>query len=446
MAGKLTEGSVAKHLIKLTVPMIGGVFSVIAFNLADTYFVSQIGTAQLAAMSFTFPVVSALGSLSLGLGIGASSIVARAIGEGDPSQVRRLTTDSLMLSFLIVVIFSLIGLVTIDPIFTSLGAQPELMPLIRQYMQIWYWGMMFLVVPMVGNSLIRATGNSKVASLIMVVAAVVNVVLDPIFIFGWGWLPRLELQGAAIATVISRAITLIASLLFLHYYEGMLSFTLPSWKTLYQSWKTVLYVGLLAAATNVITPVSVGVITRLVAVYGSKAVAGFGIASRLEAFSLLVLMALSAIIGPFVGQNWGAKQYERVYMAVRQSFLFCLGWGVLLALVLWGMGEWLVSGFNRDSDVIEIASRYLYLVPISYGGFGVILIASAAFNALGKPLPSTVMTVARMLVLYLPLAYLGSQLWGIGGIFLAGCFSNLIVGCAAFYWTEKVCISSHHKA
>jgi len=437
--GQLTEGSVVGHLVKLTVPLIWGVFAVIAFNLVDTYFVGQLGTKELAAMSFTFPVVMALGSLALGLGIGASSVIARAIGQGDRQQVRRLTTDSLTLSLLIVGIFIILGLATIDPLFSALGAGPDILPLVRKYMLIWYPGMIFLVIPMVGNSAIRATGNTQTTSAIMTVAAIVNIVLDPLLIFGLlGW-PRLELQGAAIATVGSRATTLAASLLVLHYRERMLCFNLPKPYQVLNSWKNILYIGLPAGGTNMITPISIGFITSLLAFYGPEAVAGFGIASRVESFSLILLMALSASIGPFVGQNWGALKYDRVKESLRLSFLFCLFWGMMAAAVLAPTSGAIASLFDSDPEVVAIASQYLVIVPISYAGAGSFLIASATFNARGKPLPAVVITITRTLILHVPLAYLGSRLFGVNGIFAAACFANLAVGLGAYLWNQKSC-------
>lgn len=307
MKRQLTEGRVGPLLIKLTLPMVWGVFAVIGFNIVDTYFVGQLGTNELAAMSFTFPVVMVLGSVSMGLGTGASSIIARAIGEGDRHKVKRLTTDSLTLSLLIVGILVILGLTTIDPLFTALGAKAEILPLIREYMQTWYLGVIFIVVPMVGNNAIRAAGNTFIPSVIMILAGVVNAALDPILIFGVGKIPAMGLQGAALATVIGRATTLIASLLFLHYRERMISWSFPNFNLLLRNWQSILYIGIPAAATNMITPISITFITSLIASYGVATVAGFGIASKVESFSIIVPIALSASFSPFVGQNWGQK-------------------------------------------------------------------------------------------------------------------------------------------
>ncbi|MEM7716405.1 MAG: MATE family efflux transporter [Cyanobacteria bacterium P01_A01_bin.68] len=445
MKQRLTEGNIASTLVKLTIPMVWGVFSIIAFNLVDTYFVGQLGTGPLAAMSFTFPVVMTLGSLSMGLGVGASSVISRAIGEGDHQRVQKFTTNSLTLAITAVVIFVIFGLLTIDPLFTALGASADVLPLVRDYMQIWYIGMVFLVVPMVGNNAIRASGNTITPSLIMMFSAALNIVLDPLLILGIGGFPRLELQGAAIATVIARATTLIAALFVLHFKERMLYLKIPSAQDTFWCWKDILYVGLPAAGSNMINPISIGVVTSLLAGFGAEAVAAFGVASRIESLAMIALIALSASMAPFVGQNWGAKKYARVGKALQLSFLFCIIWGLIGAAILAVSAPTLVNFFNQNPDVVRIASQYLWIVPISYAGAGIILVSNSAFNALGKPIPSVVMTVTRMFLLYIPLAYFGGQLYGVNGIFGAACISNLIVGIAAYIWNQRTCSAKAAK-
>ncbi len=443
---RLITGPVGQRLRQLTIPMVWGVFAIIAFNLVDTYFVGQLGTAQLAAMSFTFPVVMTLGSLAQGLGIGASSIIARAIGEGDMGRVQRFTTNSLTLALFSVGIFVTVGLWTIEPLFSALGAGPDVMPYVQQYMQIWYFGMVFLVVPMVGNSAIRAAGNTVTPSLIMTFAAGANIVLDPLLILGWGPVPAFGLQGAALATVLSRAMTLVAALWVLKFKEDLLSTKLPDLEETLWCWRDILTVGLPAAASSMISPISIGVITSFLAVHGAAAVAAFGVASRIEAFAMIALGALSASIGPFVGQNWGAKRYGRVTKALNQSYTFCLGWGLLVAGLLGLAAPMLVQLFNRDPVVVDLAVRYLWVVPVSYAGAGLLSVASSAFNALGRPLPSVVMTVVRMFVLYIPLAYLGSRWFGPMGIFVGAAIANTLVGLIAFFYSRRQCCGQSAEA
>jgi Na+-driven multidrug efflux pump len=164
----LTEGPIGKMLFRLTIPMLFGIIGTITFNLIDAYFIGQLGTRELAAISFTFPVIFILGGISFGLGVGASAIISKAIGEKDQQKVARLTTDSLVLALIIVSVFTILGYFTINPVFRLLGADSETLPFIRSYMQIWYPGMIFLVIPIVGNNAIRATGDTKSAALIII--------------------------------------------------------------------------------------------------------------------------------------------------------------------------------------------------------------------------------------------------------------------------------------
>lgn len=436
--GKLTQGSVGIQLIRLVLPTAWGMFAVVAFNLVDTYFVGQLGTEALAAISFTFPVVTTLTSLFIGLGTGAAAVVSQAIGAADRSRARRLSVDSLLLSLGILCLLVCLGLNTIDPLFSVLGAEPDLLPLIHDYMEIWYWGMACVAIPMVGNSLLRSAGNALGPSLIMTVAVVVNLFLDPLLIFGRAGLPALGITGAALATVMARAITLIAVLLVLYHREQILSFSLPTVTMLWQSWRQILHVGLPAMATGMMMPVFTGVIMVMVAAYGAIAIAGFGIALRIEAVIQTVLMALSVGLSPFVGQNWGAQNYARIGRASQLCYWFCLGWGGLAAVALGLARTDLVGGFNTDPAVIAISATYLAIVPISYAAVGAVLVVSALLNASGHPRAAMVINLSRMFGLCIPLAYLGSQILGIKGIFAAVCLSNIVVAVGAVFYTQHI--------
>jgi putative MATE family efflux protein len=288
---RLTDGPVVKTLVNLTLPMMVGIIGMVTFNLVDTFFVGRLGTPELAAMSFTFPVILVVSSLAMGLGIGTAAVVSHAIGEGDHHKIQRLTTDGLLLAFLVVTAFSVAGELTIEPLFRGLGADDNTIHLIKKYMSVWYIGVPFVIIPMVGNNAIRATGDTKTPAAIMVVAVIMNLILDPLLIFGIGPFPRLELAGAALATVFARATTLAVSIMVLSRRENMITLKLPGLKEVINSWKQILYIGIPAAATNIILPVSIGIVTRLVSAFGPESVAGFGVASKIEMFALTIIMA-----------------------------------------------------------------------------------------------------------------------------------------------------------
>jgi len=423
--------------------MILGIISVIIFNLVDTYFIGQLGTTQLAAMSFTFPVVMTFGNLAMGLGIGASSVIARSIGKGNYSKVQQYTTASLSLALIVVIAFVILGLLTMEPLFQALGVGPDVLPLVKEYMQIWYLGMIFLVVPMVGINAIRAAGNTLSPTLIMALAAALNIILDRLLIFGEFGFPRLELQGAAIATVISRAVTLVAVLIVLRVKENLLSRKHPSLQKTLVYWQEILTIGCPIAVAMLLSPVAIGVITRYIASHGSAAVAGFGVATRTESFVLITVSALAASLGPFVGQNWGGKYFGRVQQALQYSYRFCLGWALFVAVILGSEGQTIATLFNPSLKVVDVAANYFSLVPISYGAVGIILVTCSAFNAMGKPLLALSLSILQLFILYIPVAYVGNYVVGLTGIFTAAIVSNILVGFVAYYWSKKICLKPY---
>ena len=434
----LTEGPIIPTLMKMSGQMLVGILGMIAFGLVDTYFVGQLGPHQLAAMGYVLPVAMVIMGLSFGLGTGAATVVARAMGQGDRYRVQRLTTDALSLALVIVAALIVTGLLTMEPIFRLLGAGPEVLPLVVEYMQIWYSGMIFVVVPMVGNNAIRALGDTRTPAIIMSTAVLVNLVLDPLLIFGLGPFPRLGLAGAAIATVIARATTLVVALWALHWKHGMLTRRIPSWREGVASWKGILYVGLPNAATNLVLPLGAGIITRLVSGHGDEAVAAFGVASRIDMFALTPIMALGAVLGPFVGQNWGAGNPDRLRQGVTLSLRFAALWGVVAMVALAALAHPIAGLFNNDPKVVGHLVLYLHLVPLSYALRGVINMAKTAMNALNRPLPSSAVTLVQMFVFLVPLSWIGARYFGLAGLFAAPAAATFLTTVVSLAWMRRI--------
>ncbi len=431
----LTQGPVPLSLFKLTAPMMAGISANILVGVLEIGFIGQLSTQHLAAITFTFPVTMILSSIALGIGIGTSSVIARSVGAGATGEVQRLGTHALMLVFGAMAILSCIGYLTIDPVFTALGASAEVLPLIHSYLDIYYPSMLLFTLTMVAGNIMRANGNANVPGLVMVLGALANLAIDPILIFGWFGLPRMELAGAATAAAISRFGTV--TVLLIYIARGGLIRTSHLFEDIGDSCRRILHIGLPAMATQLIGPVSGALITRLLAGHGEAVVAGFGVATRIESVAVMILFALSASIGPFVGQNWGAKEAERVREGLRVTYQFCIGWGLLIAIPLLIFGTSLSSLFDSSDSVIGTSALYLAIVPWSYGLWGVLMMASASFNALGKPLPSTALSFSRMFLLYLPLALFLNQLYGYHGIFIATAISNAAMGMLGYLWFKR---------
>lgn len=437
---KLTTGPVGRHLLDMTVPVLFGIATMMAQSLIDTWFIGQVGDAELAAFGFGFPILMIVTSVAIGLGAGTSSVVARAIGSEDHRRARRLATDSLLLSFLVTAAVAALGVLTIDPLFRLLGAPGDLMPLIHGFMTILYSGVPFIVVGMVGMASMRATGDTRLPSMLMILAAVLNVILDPIMIFGIGPVPAMGLNGAAMAALIARASIFFGTLYLMRYRLDLVSFKRPDPVEMRRSWRDILHVGIPAAGTNIIVPVGAAVVTAMIARFGADAVAGFGVASRLESMMLVMYYALSAIIGPFVGQNLSAGNEKRILRALWLCTAFCLVSGLVIAAVLASLSGILPGLFSDSDSVKTVTSMYLLLVPVSYGAYGMVMVMNASFNGLGYPMPGVVVSLCRIAVLYIPLALAGMALFDVAGIFGAYATANIVSGFGAYAWARRTVI------
>jgi len=424
----LTDGPIGRRLFRLTLPMMVGILAMMGFNMVDTLFVGRLGTLPLAAMAVTFPVVMVLMSISLGIGIGTSIAVSRAIGGERPDEVRRLATDALSLAFLVSVLCSVCGMLVLDPVIRALEGDLPTHGDTRAYLSVWLPGLAFVMLPMVGSMAIRATGDTFTPSAVLLLGVVVNAVLDPLLIFGFGPCPRLEIAGAAWATVLSRAATLVAVLWLLVGRERMLATPFVRPAVVLRSWRRLLRIAVPIALNNVITPLRVGAVTRLCAELGPAAAAGYGVGSRVEGFALSGMFALQSVIGVFIGQNAGAARWGRVCGAMRACTRFGLAYGGFVFLVLLAVGKPLASVFDSNPAVIAATYAYFVIAGVTFGGKAVYLSGSAGLNSLDHAGEATAITALHGLAIAVPAAWLGGRLWGLPGLFGGIAFGNLAGG------------------
>lgn len=434
----LTEDPIVPTLAKLTWPMIFGMLGSVLFNLADTFFIGKVGVDELAAIGFTFPAIMFVSSIAGGIGIGTASLFSRILVSKEKSAVRRYAMHIFILALIAVIIFVLLGLFTIEPLFGLLGASADLIPLIKEYMVIWYWAIIFVVIPMVGNNMIRATGNTFAPGMIMVFGNVINIILDPLLIFGYGPFPAMGLEGAALATAISMALTCVLSLYILIKQEQLLVLVKPVIREMIHVWKQVLNVGLPAAMAILITPLSIGFITRILAGFGADAVAAFGVVSRLETFAFTLIYALGSVLTVFAGQNWSAEKPDRLRKGLHISAIFSLALGCFFFLLSQLLAPQIAAIFSDNGRVISITADYLVIVSFSYGFQGILMLCTNTLDGINKPLISFSLTMLRMLMLYVPLAWITSSYFGLEGIFWSAFSANLIAGATAWFWLERI--------
>jgi putative MATE family efflux protein len=436
----MTEGAVGRTLLRLTLPVAWGILALLGFRLAEAWFLGRVGPLALAAVTFSFNMTMVVTSLAIGLGAGSSSVIARAIGAGEPG-VPRLVADALVLTALVGLAAAIVGTAFAGPLSRLLGADASLAPLVASYLRWWFPSAILLLVSQVGLSAARAAGDAAFQGTAMLGSSLLNLATAPVMILGVGGFGGFGLDGAPMANAISWAPLMLATFWRLRQL-GILSFHPDGGHAglagFLHSARRILRVGAPAAATNTVIPFSAAIITRLLADYGHDAVAGFGLGTRVESVAMVGFFALSGVMNPFAGQNFGAGRLDRVRAAMRVTIIFCLAVGALLALALGAGSHWIASRFTADGRVVAYAMSYLALVPISYGAAGIIAIVNAAFNGLGRPMSAVAISVARTLVVNVPVAWLGGRLFGAPGVFLGICTANLLVGFGSAVWIFAV--------
>jgi putative MATE family efflux protein len=429
----LTKGAVGAQLTRMTIPYFLGISSMILASMIETIYIGILGARELAAYSFMFPVIMALTSISMGVGIGASSLIARAEGEGDREQVKRLATHTVFLTLALTLVLSCSTYFFLEFFYASMGAEGEVLQLVVAYAEIWVvFGLVSFTIPMVSSTVLRALGIAKVPGYIMTITSGVQLVVSPILIFGLFGVPAQGLLGSAYGFLIIGFIRIIAFAVLVANENILLT------REVFKGWllsaKAIMHIALPSMLSSLIGPISIGITIALLAAHGDVIVAAFGVVSRIEMLVTMILGALASSVAPFVGQNWGAKQDDRVREGLSIAYRFCLFWGVVCFIVLGLFGDNLVGLINDDEQLTEAAGWFMIIVPIGFGLMGVGQVAASVFIALGKPMPPTILSILRTVVVYIPMAIVFDRYWGYIGIFIALMVANVLFGGAAYAW------------
>ncbi len=429
----LTKGAVGAQLTRMTIPYFLGISSMILASMIETIYIGILGARELAAYSFMFPVIMALTSISMGVGIGASSLIARAEGEGDREQVKRLATHTVFLTLALTLVLSCSTYFFLEFFYASMGAKGEVLQLVVAYAEIWVvFGLVSFTIPMVSSTVLRALGIAKVPGYIMTITSGVQLVVSPILIFGLFGVPAQGLLGSAYGFLIIGFIRIIAFGVLVANENILLTReVLKGWLL---SAKSIMHIALPSMLSSLIGPISIGITIALLAAHGDVIVAAFGVVSRIEMLVTMILGALASSVAPFVGQNWGAKQDDRVREGLSIAYRFCLFWGVVCFIVLGLFGDNLVGLINDDEQLTEAAGWFMIIVPIGFGLMGVGQVAASVFIALGKPMPPTILSILRTVVVYIPMAIVFDRYWGYIGIFISLMVANVLFGGAAYAW------------
>ena len=434
-----TQGSIGGTMIKTAFAMMAGTLAMSGYNIADTYFVGQLpGAEPLAAMGFTFPVVMLVGCVFHGLSTGVMTTAAQAIGGRKRKKAAKLISSGLLLVLVLSILIAGLGMTTTNHVFSLFGASGNTLEMTRGYMDIWYFGCATAALSMTGNSLLISVGNAKTASSLMVMGMLINVILDPLFIFGFGPIPRLEIRGAAIATIISQLITTLTMLWLLYHRQKLLRFDAIPVRQLKRAWGIMIRYAIPASIGMLMMPIGSTIITRITAGFGDVAVAATAAAGRLEMVAFVFPMALGIGLMPMIGQNFGARLYGRIRQCRRFAMGFAFCFLAVMAVVYFVFADVLVRQFSNDKQVQEIMALTMRIIPWGFGMIEIHRYAGFFFTGCGRPAVSAWLNGLRVIGLMIPFSLLALYFNSLTGLFWARLGADVIAGAIGFILARRM--------
>lgn len=435
----ITTGPIASVLWKLTVPAAVWYLLNYSFFIADAYFIGKLGTQALGAMGLLSAVVVVVTTLAQGLGAALAAVASIYLGADQHRAAAKLTTHTLLLGLGVALLVPALGVPTIEPLFRMLGASDAQLPEIRQYMTVTYMGFAFVVLPSVAQSGIRSTGDVLTPALILLGSGTINVVLDPLLIFGVdGLVPAMGVSGAAVATLASRVLGTVASLYLLGRRDRLL---LPTLSDLRASWSVILRIGLPVAAQMSTLAIVGAVNMRVAADMAPALMAGLGVGYRIEAAATAMLFGLPVILPTFIGQNIGAGNPTRAGEGILTGSKQVIGCQLVIAGLLAACAPVISARFSADPEVRTLIEQFLWIVPISYGAHTVTAATAGTFIALGRMRDYLTIGVVPALVLgATPL--IAAHFYGATGLLSAMCIARIAVGIVAGLWLRRVLLQT----
>jgi len=415
------------QLYRMTWPMVFGVLAIMSNQLVDSAFIGQLGVQPLAAVGFTIPVYQMIIGVQVGLGVATTAVISIALGGGDKSRAKQLS--GLVISFGFVLVFLLCALVWVfqENILGLLGAEDSLLPVVRTYWLPWLVSAWLGAMLYFGYSLFRANGLTMLPGMVMVVTSLLNIVLDPLFIFVFD----MGLPGAAWATICAFGIGCI------FIYQRLLR---EHWIALPRTYQDALLgikqLGSFMAPSMVsqfMPSLSAMAATGVVAAYGANVVAAWGLGTRLEFFSIVIVLALTMALPPMIGRLRGQGEVVKIHKLVCLAVGFVLLWQLGVAVFWVSISDVLGRLLTSEDVIVGILDNYLWRIPLSYGALGVCMIMVSVSSAMGMPSRALTISILRLFACYLPSLWVGSAFGGLNGLFLGAMFGNFAAGLMGWF-------------
>lgn len=420
----LASAPVSQLLWKLSLPAMVGMFVNGLYNLVDTVYIGHgVGAMGIAGLSVAFPIQMLMGGIGAMLGIGAASVISRSLGKGDPERAGTAFGNLLLVVSVLGIVFLVMGEILTEPILRSFGASGEILVYAGPYMRIIFVGSPLIFFCMSMNNVIRSEGAARVAMFSMMIGAMANIVLDPIFIFGLG----MGIRGAALATVLARCLVVIWIVRFYLSGKSLLTlhrrYLIPHVRLLGE----ILAVGFPALVHHASTSFVFGLMNRTLAFYGGDlAISLLGANNRIIMFSVMPVVGIAQGMQPILGYSYGARRFERSVEVISRSnrlaLLFCSG---VTALLLLFPGT-LLRLFLSDPELLNEGSLALRMMVAGFFLAGYNKVAGSIFQALGKPLPSFILNTARPILIFVPLLLMLPRFIGANGVWLSFALADVL--------------------
>ncbi|OAD90861.1 MATE family efflux transporter [Aequorivita soesokkakensis] len=442
IAGKeidLTQASIKKAIFLLAVPMILEMSMESIFALVDIFYVSQVSTNAVATIGLTESVITLVYALAVGLSMAATAIVARRIGEKDPEGAKRVTVQVIFLGILVSSVVSVIGILFPKEILGLMGGEQSLIDEGYRYTQILIGGNFTIVLLFLINAVYRGAGNASMAMWTLILSNGINIVLDPIFIFGWGPIPEYGVAGAAIATTIGRGTAVLFQLYILFYGNTRVRLALKDFVVNIGVMINLIRVSLGGIGQFIIGTSSWIFLMRIISEFGSEVLAGYTIAIRVIMFTMMPAWGLSNAAATLVGQNLGANQPERAETSVWKTAKYNAFFMVSVSVIYLLFAKTIVGWFSVDPEVLKYGALSLQIVTIAYFLFAYGMTVTMAFNGAGDTRTPTIINFFCFWIFQLPFAYFTAIVldWGPIGVFIAIALAESLIAVIAIVWFKK---------
>ena len=428
--------AMGKTLWHQTLPMAMGVMALLGFNLIDSIFIARLGTQPLAAQSFTFPVATVIIGVQVGFGIAIAALISRALGAGEMARARRLGSLVLLGGSAAMLALLLLLWLLESIIFRLLGANADTLVLIHHYWGPWLLASWVGALLYLGYSLFRAHGETRLPGRMMVLTSLINLVLDPVLIFGVGPFDGWGLAGAAWATLIAFIIGLLVLLRSLARRDWLSTTGLR--QEAGASLTRFMGIALPAMASQLLPAVSALAATGIVARLGEAAVAAWGLAARLETFVILVVLGLTMSLPPWLGRSFGAGRWQEIRALMNLAARVVLIWQLVLGIVLSAVAMPLAGLLAGNEEVRSMLATLLHVMLPSYAFLGICMLVVSACNALGWPRRAVTVSFMRLFICYLPCLSLGAWLGGFMGLGIGAAIGNVLAGVLAWWSYRRI--------